>query len=199
VLLDRIGAFAHTLKRRESQVRCGAVLGLAGVAEWDHFTIPMMTMFLRVITGYRADVSDRILLHHPGPGEALLCPESTQQVEALADRLLRGMPARDVAATRTESPECPTCGSKSFLIRTSQPLSIECPFCRSAACQTSDGTLRWDPDSLIHHRFTAAAGQAFVDEWILKSSSWYMRSFREIALAKQGYKDAKLNIQWDAP
>jgi len=195
VVLDRIGAFAHALKNRESQVRYGAVLGLAGVAGWDHFTIPMMSMFLRVITGYRAELTDRILLHHPGPGESLMCAESVKSVEGLADRLLRGTPTiqQETAGVR----ECPLCGSKSFLIRADQPLSIECPFCRSAGEQTSDGVIHWDPSSLIHHRFTVEAGQAFVDEWILKSSPWYMRHFRDVALAKQDYKDARLSIRWE--
>jgi hypothetical protein len=196
VLLDRIGAIAHTLKSRESRVRYGAVLGLAGVAGWDHFTIPMMSMFLRIITGYRAEMTDRILLHHPGPGEALLCPESLQRVEALADRLLRGVPVSEQKAGAA-SRECPVCGSTSFLIRATQPLSIECPFCRAAGQEASDGVIRWDPSSLIHHRFTREAGQAFVDEWILKSSPWYMRHFRDIAVAKQDYKDAKINIPWE--
>ena len=196
VLLDRIGAIAHTLKRRESRVRYGAVLGLAGVAGWDHFTVPMMSMFLRIVTGYRGELTDRVLLHHPGPGEALLCPDSLRRVEALADRLLRGAPLSLQEAGRG-SPECPVCGSQSFLIRATQPLSLECPFCRAAGQHTSEGVLRWDPSSLAHHRWTAEAGQAFVDEWILKSSPWYMRHFREIAVAKQDYKDAKLDIRWE--
>jgi multimeric flavodoxin WrbA len=196
VVLDRIGAFAHAVKTRESNVRYGAVLGLAGVAGWDHFTIPMMSMFLRVVTGYRAYVTDRLLLHHPGPGEALLCAKSMQRVETLADRLLQGTPAV-VDETPAGSKECPLCGSKSFLIRSTDPLTIECPFCRSAGQQTPDGVIRWNPDTLFHHRFTREAGQEFVDEWILKSSPWYMRKFRDVALAKQDYKDANVNIQWE--
>jgi hypothetical protein len=196
VVLDRIGAFAHTLKTRESRVRYGAVLGMAGVAEWDHFTIPMMSMFLRVITGYRAEMTDRILLHHPGPGESLICDESLRRVEELAERLLRGAPVSQ-QQTDEASRECPLCGSKSFLIRTTEPLSIECPFCRSAGQQTAEGGISWDPNSLVHHRFTREGGQAFVDEWILKTSPWYMQRFRDVAMAKQDYKDAKLGIQWE--
>jgi hypothetical protein len=196
VVIDRIGAFAQKLKSRESKVRFGAVLGMAGVAGWDHFTVPMMSMFLRVVTGYRAEIAGRILLHHPGPGESLLCDESLRRVESLADHLLRGVPLSPPAingATR----ECPLCGATSFLIRDTQPLSIECPFCRSEGQQTAEGVIRWNPASLIHHRFTREAGQAFVDEWILKTTPWYMQRFRDVAVAKQGYKDATLSIPWE--
>lgn len=196
VLLDRVGAFAQTLKVRESRVQYGAIIGLAGIAGWDHFTIPMMSMFLRVITGYRAEVTDRVLLHHPGPGEALLCAESLKRIELLADRLFLGLPlSRDERAGA--SAECPLCGSTSFLVRTAKTLTLECPFCRAAGQRESDGTIRWDPGSFVHDRFTREAGQAFVDEWILKTSSRYMESFREVALAKQNYRDANLNIEWE--
>lgn len=197
-IIDRVGTFVQKALKAKPRPLYGAVIGVAGVDGWDHFTMPMLTQFLKVITGFQAQIVGHALLHHPGPGEVLLSKESLSSIETIAARLARGelgeAPGADANGTR-----CPNCQSVSFIIRKQDPLTIECPFCWAVGEVAPNGCVAWDARTLTNNRFTEEAGRQFVESWILKTKGVFEGNIKEILSQKYKYKDSQIGISWEKP
>ena len=176
-----------------------ATIGIAGILGWDHFTLPMMMMFTKIITGYQAEILDQVLFHHPGPGEVLLGRKTLDRADTLSSYLIKGESNSECAAP-TDKVICPVCKSNSFIIDPRNRNMLECPVCRTKATLSDPGTITWDESSMKTNRFSAQAGQEFVDNWILQTRDPFIKDhLKTILLSKQPYKDTKINIGWERP
>jgi len=198
VIIDRVGVFVQQAQTTQPKPKFGAIIGVAGVKGWDYFTMPMLLMMIKVIAAYQIDIVDRVLLHHPGPGEVLLAGDELTRVELLADRLMAGESAAQDEVEK-EGITCPVCHSNSFIIKQEERMVLECPFCRVTGSMGEAGVAEWDSLSMDHHRFTENAGKEFVESWILKTRPFFKNQLTTILLHKQVYKDSKINMEWETP
>jgi len=197
IVIDRVGSFVQAAQREPVRPLSAALIGVAGIKGWDHFTLPMLNLFLKVVTGYRAEVVDQALFHHPGPGEALLSEPTLRRTEQLAQRLMGEAPAAPPPPAGDEI-VCPVCRSNSFILAVGPGRGIQCPFCQVWGEVTCDG-VTWDPGSLTGHRFTEAAGQEFVENWILRTRGSFASNLKTILQLKQPYKNTQIDIPWETP
>lgn len=197
-IIDRVGIFIQQALRSESHPKIGAIIGIAGVNGWDYFTLPMLTMFLKTITGFQANIVDQVLFHHPGPGEVLLDKRTLVRCELLAERLL-GTGMKDECEEKQNEFHCPVCYSNSFIINKKEEIVIKCPFCGVKGTLTENGKPLWDKNSMVSHRFTKEAGLEFVNSWILKTRKSFEKHYKTILTKKNDYKDSKIGMEWKIP
>jgi len=142
------GAIQHTVKP-------GAIIGVAGVKEWEPFTLPMLNVFM-FTCGLR--VIDQVLFHAQGPGEILLDDSALKRARKVGFNIFEA--ASESAEKRTyvgEQGVCPACHQNLFSVKNGV---LECALCQAKAeIKMVNGVIKpvFDPETLKSHRWSEEA------------------------------------------
>ncbi len=170
--LDRFLLFQPYFKANYG--RKGASIGIASLAEWEHFHLPYLNLFLMSL-GFR--VADSQLLMGAGPGEILLDDSIEKKIEDTIDKLFND---NDIIIN-TEGKVCPVCRSRVFEIRGDEYI---CPFCWTKGIRKGE-TIHFSKESIEHHRFTKDELEKHFEEWILGTEEKFKQNVREIFKRKK--------------
>lgn len=188
-IIDRGGLFISKKERLRDQK--GAIITTAGLKGWDHFTIPMLSMFLYSMNSSKMDIVDRISTYAPGPGQVLLDNKNMEAASELGLKVLNAVRGEHVENAEIND-RCPICTSQFFIIEENK---IICPICLAEAAVTGKAIM-WSEESLKNHRYTNSAIERFVNEWIRASKPIYNKEARKILDIRQKYKNQNMGIKW---
>jgi uncharacterized Zn finger protein (UPF0148 family) len=188
-IIDRAGICIS--KKGQVREQKAGIISVAGLKGWDHFTIPLLSMFLYSVNSTKMEIVGRMSAYAPGPGQVLLADENVQAASALGLKVLnavRGKPAENAESKDS----CPICASRFFIMEEGK---IICPICLSEADITGK-TVAWSGESLKNHRYTAQALDRFVNEWIRASKPVYDKEARKILDIRHKYKNQNIGMKW---
>jgi hypothetical protein len=150
--------------------------------------------FLNAIVGtfgYRT--IDSLTALAPGPGEVLLDQELMARVFVAGRRLGRG----ELEPAPVPPNVCPICRSDCFVLNGAR---ATCPICGREAAIEHDGhqiTLRFDPVTGTHQRWTPEGLRAHVVEWVMATGPRYQAQRGEIKTRRAPYREKE--IEWLHP
>lgn len=188
MLIDRLFEFSLQLAKRKR--RPGAIIGTAGLHDWDPYSLPMLTMLAGIL---QLDLVDRFMAYRPGPGEVLLDKDTMNRISSIADKIVSQInhPAIiDVSSTSPNS--CPMCGT--LFVKLLLDGSVECQLCQTRGGLKSNGAMttiswntesgknRWSPESMAEH----------FSEWVLRTGPVYQKHRETIRLEIQKYRNVPI-------
>jgi len=148
LLLDRGMAYMYGIGRPNSG-KPAVAIGVAGVKNWEAFTLPQMAVFLLSL-GF--NIVDQFIAYGQGPGEVLFDKDIVERAHRAGELLVKGGRA-DYDSV------CPSCGQNIF--RFVDEETIECAVCGSKGrITTLDGKpgiewfyieRRWSDKEVVEH------------------------------------------------
>ena len=151
-------------------------VGTAGLADWNHFQLPLMNLFLLGI-GFR--VIDSFMARGAGPGEVLLNDE-------VVSRVRKGVRSALIYQCKPFesqiSKHCPVCFSTVF--ERIGANKYRCPVCFVEAELREEGYY-FDASSLNNHRWTPPKVEDHFENWIKKTRPRFKKLLREILQKKK--------------
>jgi len=151
-------------------------VGTAGLADWNHFQLPLMNLFLLGI-GFR--VIDSFMARGAGPGEVLLNDEIVLRVKKGVQSMLTYQFKPFESQT---SEHCPVCFSTVF--ERIGANKYRCPVCFVEAEQRERGYY-FDASSLNNHRWTPPKVDDHFENWIKKTREMFREKLRKILQKKK--------------
>jgi multimeric flavodoxin WrbA len=151
-------------------------VGTAGLADWIHFQLPLMNLFLLAL-GFR--VIDSFMAIGAGPGEVLLNNETISRIKNGVQNML------DWKSKQFESQiseHCPVCFSTIF--ERIEGSRFRCPVCFVEAEQREKGYY-FDASSLNNHRWTPPNIEDHFENWVKKTKVMFREKLREILQKKK--------------
>lgn len=152
-------------------------IGTSGLADWNHFQLPMMNLFLLGM-GFR--VVDSFMARAAGPGEALLNDEYLSRIKNGVKNMLSYESKPFESQT---SKHCPVCFSTIFEREGNK--KYICPVCRVEGIE-KEGTdeLYFSKETLNNHRWTPPNVEDHFENWIKKTEGRFFSMLRNIQAKK---------------
>jgi multimeric flavodoxin WrbA len=146
-------------------------IGTGGLADWNHFQLPQMNLFL-IGLGFR--VIDSFYARGAGPGETLL---NDEVVRRLKTGVKSAQDWKPVPFKSQLSKHCPVCFSTVF--ERTEDNKYKCPVCAVEAEQQEE-TLYFSAETLNSHRWTPEGVEDHFTNWILKTKDRFKGRLKDI-------------------
>ena len=173
LLLDRYLAISQYLGVKEA--RPAASIGVAALADWHQFQLPMMNLLLLAL-GRRVVGSK--MIYAAGPGEVLI-NDSLKLAQETIDRLIH---YEDRPYESIKLDHCPIDYNRVF--EHVEGNTFRCPVCMTPATLQGDG-YEFRAEDLKNHRWTEMKLEDHFENWILKTKPRFRTMLREIMHEKK--------------
>ncbi len=185
MVIDRL--FEFSLQLAKIKRRPGAIIGTAGLHDWDPYSLPMLTMLAGIL---QLGLVDRFIAYRPGPGEVLLDKDTMNRISSIAGKIVNQInhPTKfEVISTHPNS--CPRCGTPFVMLLLDG--SVECQLCQTRghlesneakttiSWNTESGKNRWSPEAMAEH----------FSEWVLRTGPVYQKHREKIRQQLQKYRN----------
>ena len=167
-----------------------ATVTVSGLKGWH----PLSPIINLVVLSMEMNLLDFVHIYGPGPGQALLSEESYQKAVSIGRKLalaVNGGNYNSVAIEESTN-RCPVCDGNLFTPIKSDEL--ECALCQTRATiirtndQPEDFQLKFNAESLKHHRWTEEAMTHHIEEWVKATEHMYLDRLDEINQLKTQLK-----------
>ncbi|HEC57519.1 MAG TPA: flavodoxin family protein [Candidatus Syntrophoarchaeum butanivorans] len=175
---DRILQFATRLDRMRGKV--GATIAVAGLPEWEAFTIPILNTCLLALN---VRLIGTLMAYAPGPGQILLDEKAVEGAKTIGKRLVSGSKYDGFRGL------CPTCHTD--LLRITEDGAV-CPVCDAkAAIIIEDGSIRveYEEETVLNHRWTEEKFEAHLNNWIRATEGMFKARLDEIKALSRKYRE----------
>ena len=154
-------------------------VGIGGLADWNHFELPLMNLFL---LGLGFGIVDSFYARAAGPGEVLLSNEGIERIKSEVKFMLswKYKPFESRIASH-----CPVCFSTIF--ERIKGNKYKCPVCAVESEQQEDGYY-FLADNLNNHRWTPDNVEDHFTNWILKTKDRFKKNLRQINQQKRKFE-----------
>lgn len=177
---DRALQFATRLDRMHGKV--GASIAVAGLPEWDAFTVPILNTCL---LAYNMRIERTLVAYAPGPGEVLLDDKVVESANSIGKVLAGAAEPEQQNSTGL----CPVC--RTDLVRITEKGAV-CPVCNAKITirlENSSIRLEYDANSVVNHRWTEENFEAHLNNWIRATEKKFKARFEEIKNLSQKYRE----------
>jgi len=183
MIIDRNIAIMY--QKSQSQIKPGAIIGVAGVKGWETFTLPMLNLFM-LSSGFT--VVDQAIFYAQGPGEILLNDSAMERARKLGFNLYQAASKLNEKWGYLGEPgQCPNCHQNLFIIKNGK---VECALCQTKAeVEKANGTIKlsFNPENLKEHRWSDKALQENLFSAVLSSGPRFLEEKAQIEKRAQKY------------
>jgi multimeric flavodoxin WrbA len=173
LLLDRYLAISQYLDIQDA--RPAASIGVAALAEWHQFHLPLMNLLLLAL-GRR--VVDSIVVYAAGPGEVLI----NDSVATAQETIVKLIHYKDGPYESLIKDYCPIDYNRMF--EHVEGSTFRCPVCLTPATLHSNG-YQFKAEDLNNHRWTKMKLQDHFENWILETRPRFKAMLKEIIQEKR--------------
>ena len=181
MIIDRNIAIMY----QKSQIKPGAIIGVAGVEGWETFTLPMLNLFM-LSSGFT--VVDQAIFYAQGPGEILLNDSAMERARKLGFNLYQAASKPNEKWGYLGEPgQCPNCHQNLFTIKNGK---VECALCQTKAeVEKANGTIKlsFNPENLKENRWSDKALQENLFSAVLSSGPRFLEEKAQIEKRAQKY------------
>ncbi|MDQ7822653.1 MAG: flavodoxin family protein [Candidatus Eremiobacteraeota bacterium] len=157
-----------------------ATVAVAGVRDWEPFSLPLLNM---VPLALGMELLDSFAAYAPGPGEVLL-HRAVMERAALMGELLDG---KALSPPPREAMHCPLCKGTFFLIRSRDV--AECPLCAlQGTYDEKDGRMHFNPSMDSPSRWSPLSMERHIEGWIKGTERGFRSRSRDILGARKAYR-----------
>lgn len=187
-ILDRFLLIPQHIDNLQHKPAC--TVTVSGLKGWH----PLSPVLNLVVLSLGMNLLDSIHIYGPGPGQALLNEESYQKAIDVGKNLALAIKGEDYDSFEIKKApnSCPVCDGELFTpIRRDK---LQCALCHTRASivesnnQQLGFTLKFEAESLKHHRWTEEAMVHHIEEWVKATEHMYLGKLEEINKLKAQLK-----------
>lgn len=187
LVIDRNIAVMY--QRSKSELKPGAIIGVAGIHGWETFTMPILHLFM-LSSGFM--MIDQAIFYAQGPGEILLDDHAMERARTLGFNLYQtACKPREKWSYLGGLGQCPNCHQNLFIIKNGE---IECALCQTKAeAKTENGKIKlsFKPENLKKHRWSDEILQENLISAVLSSGQKFLEEKAEIEKRSKKYTQFK--------